>query len=797
MGVVFRARQVTLDRWVALKLLARTAASGSTFAERFIREARAAAQLVHPNIIQIYTIGEHKGAPYYAMEYVDGEDLAHVIRESGKLNYDETMEVARSVAKALALAGSRGIVHRDIKPANVMVANTGLVKVMDFGLAKAASSDHTLTHQGQIMGTPTYMSPEQGMSKEVDTRSDLYSLGCVIYESLTGLPPFQADNVAAYVFKHTFEPVTPPSKLNASVSAGLETICLKLLAKKPEERYQNAAELLAALAALPANAALAEISLANRAVAVKATQAARVKAGTNQPAAKTPEEKGAQTPAAQSASRSSRRVVENTLVAAEYQTPLPKTPTPADTAIMGGQQAPAVPPSASGRLPDNTLVHEEYQTPSPLTPPPVDLPQAPSQRAPSLRSMPIAPFAKESTRAKIVSSSRYASVFAPAVSPPEDLEVPPAPPPQADLEVPPAPSPQTSFATPALGTARKSSYASKAISSYFQKLTDGRWGYDTSQGRCKYAEGLASEALPGANLKLGEWGDCLVCSLWSRRHGCSLAAVQHIERTSRAKGVDLLEEAAGVWCAAGRFDLATGAIEEHLKAHSEEPEGYRALAHIYERPDYPGKDRGRVIVLYQRFIELAPLSPRISPLEIQRARERLAAMQAGKAGWAGDAVHQSGAFPGVLQSFRCFHRYGSQVYFAYGALSREQVVLAKAGEVCPDTGITAAEMSHSLLRATTIFRRMKSERAKTEEREAVKKEVERLSLTPPEALSKESGRAFSLAVKDIKAVEYKKDAEQHLVKILSQGQLHELIFSAPTAAEAERCAVILKRLTGK
>ena len=168
MGKVYRARQTALDRWVALKVLPR-AKENANFKERFFREARSAARLVHPNIIQIHTVGEMQGVPYFTMEYVEGDDLEHIIRAGDlPLSNDCIIEIARSVVKAMAVASEQGVVHRDIKPANIMTSKTGLVKLMDFGLAKEL--DHNITQSGVVAGTPTYMSPEQGSGQTVDFR---------------------------------------------------------------------------------------------------------------------------------------------------------------------------------------------------------------------------------------------------------------------------------------------------------------------------------------------------------------------------------------------------------------------------------------------------------------------------------------------------------------------------------------------------------------------------------------------------------------------------------------------------
>ena len=266
MGKVYRARQVALDRWVALKVLTR-AKGMRDYIGRVYREARSAAKLVHPNIIQIYTVGEHEGTPFFAMELVEGIDLQQMIRSHPEpLSFEESLEIVRCVAKALGVAAEHGVVHRDIKPGNIMIARGGLIKVMDFGLAKGqySAAGSALTQAGVIVGTPAYMSPEQGTGKPVDIRSDLYSLGCVFYTCLCERPPFDADDLASLIYKHAYETPPPPSKFRGGLMPELDALCLKMLAKDPADRFQKPDELLKALSDLPFNLSQAETGLAAR-----------------------------------------------------------------------------------------------------------------------------------------------------------------------------------------------------------------------------------------------------------------------------------------------------------------------------------------------------------------------------------------------------------------------------------------------------------------------------------------------------------------------------------------------------
>ncbi|MCW8141948.1 MAG: serine/threonine protein kinase, partial [Planctomycetota bacterium] len=246
MGEVWLARQISLDRPVAVKVLPRSLANQDNFIERFQREAKAAASLVHPNVLQIYSFGVSEGTPYFAMEFVEGEDLQQRMRRGGGLDWAEMARIMIGVGSALAAAHDKGLIHRDIKPSNIMIDRPGQVKVMDFGLAKATTGGNkSLTSAGLIMGTPNYLSPEQGRGDPLDGRSDLYSLGVVLYELLTGQLPFRADTPAGLIFKHVYEPPPPPGELNPEAPPFLVEICLKLLEKDPDDRYASAHEFLA------------------------------------------------------------------------------------------------------------------------------------------------------------------------------------------------------------------------------------------------------------------------------------------------------------------------------------------------------------------------------------------------------------------------------------------------------------------------------------------------------------------------------------------------------------------------
>ncbi len=239
MGEVFLARDRVLGRDVALKVLRRQYAGDSEFAERFKREARSAARLSHPNIVQVYDRGEtEEGASYIAMEYVPGGTLKERISDRGPLGASKAAALGAQVAEALGAAHDRGMVHRDIKPQNVLLTARDEAKVADFGIARAGSSV-TISKTGSVMGTAGYMSPEQAMGEPATPRSDLYSLGVVLYEAITGGLPYTADNPIALSMKHVTEPLRPPGEIDPTIPEGMDALIVKLMAKDPEDRYAS------------------------------------------------------------------------------------------------------------------------------------------------------------------------------------------------------------------------------------------------------------------------------------------------------------------------------------------------------------------------------------------------------------------------------------------------------------------------------------------------------------------------------------------------------------------------------
>jgi eukaryotic-like serine/threonine-protein kinase len=244
MAEVFLARDGVLDRDVALKVLRGQYAGDEEFYERFRREATSAAGLSHPNIVQVYDRGEAPdGTCYIAMEYVSGGTLKERLDERGPMEPERALAVAGQVAEALWAAHERGVIHRDIKPQNILITDMGHLKVTDFGIARAASAA-TISATNAVFGTAGYLSPEQALGEPATPRSDLYSLGIVLYELLTGVVPYRADNPVAVCMKHVTEPLTPPRRLDPTIPEAVDALVVKLLAKDPADRPASATELL-------------------------------------------------------------------------------------------------------------------------------------------------------------------------------------------------------------------------------------------------------------------------------------------------------------------------------------------------------------------------------------------------------------------------------------------------------------------------------------------------------------------------------------------------------------------------
>ncbi len=257
MGSIYKALQISMDRIVAIKCLAPRYAANDRFRERFLREARAVARLNHPNIIQGIDVGESNGIHYFAMEYVDGPTVGELLKRGGALDEKRALNIVTQIARALNHAFNHGIIHRDIKPDNVMLTREGIAKLCDLGLAKIPDGEQkgdnkaSGTRPGASMGTPYYISPEQARGEhDVDTRSDIYSLGASFYHMVVGDVPFPGQSAADVISKHLTEPVTPPKQRNPLVSPPADWVIVKMLDKGREDRYQTPQELVRDLEAI-------------------------------------------------------------------------------------------------------------------------------------------------------------------------------------------------------------------------------------------------------------------------------------------------------------------------------------------------------------------------------------------------------------------------------------------------------------------------------------------------------------------------------------------------------------------
>ncbi len=246
MAAVYKAFQPSMERYVAVKVLPRHMAMSEEFITRFKLEARLLAQLQHPHILSVFDYGESEGYTYIVMPYVQGGTLADLMKKR-RFNLAEIREIVTQIGSALGYAHARGMVHRDVKPSNVLVDESGNCMLTDFGLARMIESTSNLTSTGAMIGTPAYMSPEQGVGKQLDGRSDIYSLGIIFFELLTGRVPYTAETPVAIVFKHIQDPLPSVQKINPDLPVEVELVLYKVLAKNPEDRYQTAEEFIRAL----------------------------------------------------------------------------------------------------------------------------------------------------------------------------------------------------------------------------------------------------------------------------------------------------------------------------------------------------------------------------------------------------------------------------------------------------------------------------------------------------------------------------------------------------------------------
>ena len=246
MAAVYRAYQPAMERYVALKVLPRRFADDPQFSARFSREAKLLAQLQHPHILSVFDYGQMEGYTYLVMPFVRSGTLADLLTGQ-PLPPDRIRQVIMQLGDALHYAHTRGLIHRDVKPSNVLIDESGNCLLTDFGLARMAESSMKLTTTGTIMGTPAYMSPEQGAGQKIDSRSDIYSLGIILYEMATGRVPYRAETPAAVIFKHIYDPLPPARDLNPDLPEPVELVILKAMSKTPEGRYQTASDLARAV----------------------------------------------------------------------------------------------------------------------------------------------------------------------------------------------------------------------------------------------------------------------------------------------------------------------------------------------------------------------------------------------------------------------------------------------------------------------------------------------------------------------------------------------------------------------
>ena len=244
MAIVYKARCRLLNRYVAIKILRPEFTKDEQFIENFKRESQAAAALTHPNIVSVYDVGKEGNIHFIVMELVEGKTLSQYIEEKGRLDYKEAISITRQVASALSLAHKNQIVHRDIKPHNILITNTGVAKLADFGIAKAVSASTIIGGNHKVMGSVHYFSPEQARGAYVDERSDIYSLGIVLYEMLTGKVPFDGDNPITIALMHINEPMPSVTAQVPGIPPQLEKIIMKATEKYQSNRYRTADEMI-------------------------------------------------------------------------------------------------------------------------------------------------------------------------------------------------------------------------------------------------------------------------------------------------------------------------------------------------------------------------------------------------------------------------------------------------------------------------------------------------------------------------------------------------------------------------
>lgn len=252
MATVFKAKQLSLDRLVAIKVLPKRFSENPEYVERFYREGKAAAKLNHPNIVQAIDVGEANGYHYFVMEYVEGHTLYDELISGKVFSESEALDIVIQITRALVHAHERGLIHRDVKPKNIMITKDGVAKLADMGLARLAADEQTAQAEaGKAYGTPYYISPEQIRGEvDIDFRADIYSLGATLYHMVTGRVPFDGPTPVAVMNKHLKEPLTPPDHINPSLSVGIGEVVEAMMAKRREDRYASTSDLLTDLEAI-------------------------------------------------------------------------------------------------------------------------------------------------------------------------------------------------------------------------------------------------------------------------------------------------------------------------------------------------------------------------------------------------------------------------------------------------------------------------------------------------------------------------------------------------------------------
>ncbi len=259
MGVVYKAWEPTLDRFVAIKVLADNLAHDESIKQRFIREAKAMATINHPNVIHIHTIGEEDGLPYFAMEFIQGSSLSEILKQGNVLSLPHARNIIYQACKGLLGAHKKGLIHRDIKPDNLMVTDEGLLKVVDFGIALSHNTEEKLTNTGEMVGTPGYVSPEAYIGQLIDKRADIFSLGIVFYEILAGRVPFENDSPLGLMLEVVQAEILDVREVNKKIDKNTSKILKKMLAKSPDERYQNCEQIISDLGKIEENKAIETI----------------------------------------------------------------------------------------------------------------------------------------------------------------------------------------------------------------------------------------------------------------------------------------------------------------------------------------------------------------------------------------------------------------------------------------------------------------------------------------------------------------------------------------------------------